>query len=158
MQDQGQQPRQRQRGNHPIILDAIARLRVEDHPQYREDSRHKLIVNGLLRSNGHTLPRVDRRSLQHMVDFLDESDDDSREVVITELELHCVRLKSSSLSVLRKLFARSDTRLKKVTLDFCEFVNGDNEDDIRSSTNQDKRALQLLSAFQTNRIYRFAAY
>jgi Leucine Rich repeat len=82
---------------------------------------------------------VDRRSLQHLVDFMDNSD--SREVAITELWFFCVRLSEPSdggLDVLRTFFSRSDTTLTKVCLYYCNFGSA-----------QD--ASQLLAAFETNR-------
>jgi hypothetical protein len=84
------------------------------------------------------------RSLQHLVDFVDNIDS-SHEVVITELKLYQVTLISDpsdgGLNVLREFFSRSHTgtALTKVTLLYCDF--GINQLD----------AEQLLAAFHTSR-------
>jgi Leucine Rich repeat len=101
-------------------------------------------------------PPVDRQSLQHLIDFLDnnnnnradgEHEDDSPEggaiVTITELKLHNIRLVEPSdggLNVLKDFFSRSNTTplLTKVTLEWCSFGSQDD-------------ASQLLAAFHTNR-------
>jgi hypothetical protein len=118
---------QQQQQLHRGVFEGIARL---TDPRHR-DKRHKV---------GISASRLDRRSLEHLVNFLD--DIDSHEVVITELELFCVHLSEPSdggLDVLRAFFSRSDTTmLTKVTLWDCNF--GNQED-----------ASQLLAAFETNR-------
>jgi hypothetical protein len=85
---------------------------------------------------------IDRHSWQHVVDFLDNVDG-SHEVFITEMVLHYCRLVSNpsdgGWEVLRTFFARSDTILTKVTLDYCDFGTLEND------------FLELLAAFQTNR-------
>jgi hypothetical protein len=99
--------------------------------------RHDLVING------QDKPPIGRSSLEHLVDFID-SGVDSHEVTASELLLYQVRLISDpshdgGLNVLREFFARSDTMLTKVALQWCRF--GSQEDTSR-----------LLAAFQTNRI------
>jgi hypothetical protein len=97
---------------------------------------HVLLI---LKICGYRNSPIDLRSLQHLVDFIDNSD--SREAAITGLRLLNVRLSEPSdggLDVLRGFFARSDTTLEKVKLEYCHF--GNQED-----------ASQLLAAFETNR-------
>jgi Leucine Rich repeat len=126
-----EEQQQQQRTTHTSsILNAIARL---SDPQYREE-RHKLRVHG------HSSPTVDRRSWQHLVDFLDNGDN-SHEVVMTELELCAVELSEpsdGSLQVLQRFFSRSDTSLKKVTLWSSDFGSA-------------QETSRLLEAFHTNR-------
>jgi Ran GTPase-activating protein (RanGAP) involved in mRNA processing and transport len=137
-QQQRQSPPQIHRG----VLDGIARLA---NPIHRRQ-RHMLIVTG------HNL---DRRSLQHLVDFLEknknnnnnnnngQNGDDSHEeaIVITELPLLDIALSEPSdggLIVLRDFFSRSDTALTKVTLSWSYFGTAE-------------EASHLIAAFQTNR-------
>jgi hypothetical protein len=127
MEDEQQQQQQRLHSIDTSILYGIVRLADR---RYR-DERHKLIVSVFF-----SAARMDRRSLQHLVHFLDNGD--SHEV--TELVLcHVFTLQPSDggLEVLRSFFARSDTTLTKVRLESCNF--GQAED-----------ASQLLMAFQTN--------
>jgi hypothetical protein len=134
--------RQQQR-IHRDVLDGIARL---EDPHYREQ-RHTLLVVG----HETYTPPVDRRSWEHLVDFLDnnnkgsdgEHEDDSHDDVrITELALHYVKLPQPSdggLDVLRDFFARSDDMtLTKVFLQGCNFGAAE-------------EASQRLAAFHTNR-------
>jgi hypothetical protein len=111
----------------------------------------------------------DRHSLDHLVNFLDNQQNSSGDVrvvvvvvvVVTELELEAVRLlpsahlgnhpsdaegggdgddDGSALEALRAFcFARSDTKLTKVSLFECDF-------------GQQEQATQLVAAFHTNRI------
>jgi hypothetical protein len=75
---------QRQQPLHRAIVDCIARL---EDARYREE-RHRLVVNG-----GHK-QTINRQSLQHLVDFLDNPD--SHEVAITDVVLANVGFISSS--------------------------------------------------------------
>jgi Leucine Rich repeat len=114
---------------HRGVLDAIARL---TDPHHRGE-RHKLIVDLL-----HKQQSVDRRSLEYLVNFLDNHVDSHEGEAITELKLHLLHLSYPSdggLEVLRALFARNDTTLTKVTLKTCDFFPPP----------------QLLTAFYTNR-------
>jgi hypothetical protein len=106
---------------HSGVLEGIARFA---EPWYRE-RRHQLEVNGF---KGRS--PIDRQSLQHLVDFLDNHVD-SHEVVITELCLYGINKLN--------FFARSDTTLTKFTLRHCKLGSG--EADVS----------QLLAAFHTNR-------
>jgi hypothetical protein len=79
--------------------------------------RHDLVING------QDKPPIGRRSLEHLVDFID-SGVDSHKVTASELVLYQVRLISDpspggGLHVLRDFFARSDTMLTKVVLQWC---------------------------------------
>jgi Leucine Rich repeat len=133
------QQQQQQQPLHVAVVDGIARL---SDPLYRAE-RQKVYVEEL--EIGRP---VDRRSLQHLVDFLVNDVDDTtprREAVITELFLDNVTLVSEpspdgGLNVLKDLFARSDTTLTltKVTLRHCDFGSQQNTE-------------QLLAAFHTNR-------
>jgi hypothetical protein len=75
-------------------------------------------------------PLIDRRSLEHLVDTLDNVD--SREVVIQipELRFTVIELSSDAtdggLNVLKEFFARRDTTLTKVTLSNCTWVQPKN--------------------------------
>jgi hypothetical protein len=68
---------------HSGVLVGIARL---SDLRFRKE-RHKLRINCYYSVVPQT--HIDRRSLQHLVDFLDNVD--SHEVVITELELFNVK-------------------------------------------------------------------
>jgi hypothetical protein len=97
---------------HRSVLDGIARL---SHPYYYREERHRLIVDGWAR------PPIDRRSLEHLVNFLDKERDNSHEVRISELELDGIPLSSEpsdggGLNVLIDFFSRFDTTLTKVAL------------------------------------------
>jgi hypothetical protein len=104
---------------------------------------------------------VDRRSLQHLVDFVDNNNNNGRssssivleggvvdrheeeeeEVAIEQLVLNGLRLShphDGGLNVLTNFFARSDTKLTEVSLYCCHF-----------GTTQD--ASRVLASFQTNR-------
>jgi Leucine Rich repeat len=97
---------------------------------------------------------IDRRSWQHLVDFLDnyhshhrdiDAHEDEEQAVISTLFFELFQLESSDHShsdggveVLQSLFARSDTTLTKVTIRFCNF--GSQEE-----------ATRLLAAFHANR-------
>jgi Leucine Rich repeat len=125
------QQQQQQQPLHRGVLNGIARL---DDPRHR-DERHRLCV-----AHGHEL--VDRPSLEHLFDVLDNAAvDESRVVAVTELKLHDLRLftepSDGGLNVLQRFFSRSDTTLTKVTLDMCTF--GGHQD-----------ASQLFAAFRTN--------
>jgi hypothetical protein len=61
---------------HGGVVDGIARL-TDPLPRYR-DERHKLTVSGPRK------PHVDRRSWEHLVDFVDNGDDTHHDVVITD--------------------------------------------------------------------------
>jgi hypothetical protein len=91
--------------------------------------------------DGYDDPPVDRQSLQHLVDFLDNVDS-HKFVVIAELHLYHVLLFSDpsdvGLNVLTDFIGRSDTTLTRVVLWRCNF--GSQED-----------ASKLLPAFHTNR-------
>jgi Leucine Rich repeat len=147
-QQQRQQQQQQQQPLHDAVVNGIARI---TDPHCIEDERHTLYV--ACDDDPHDLglePPIDRPSLQHIVDFLDNHRRDSshREVVITELVLLNVALVThpspdGGLNVLIELFSRSDildtttSRLTKVTLWSCDF--GSQPD-----------AEQLLAAFHTN--------
>jgi hypothetical protein len=130
MKEGQQQQQQQQQPLNSAVADGIERL---EDPVYREEI-HKLVVNGF-----YERP-VDRQSLQHLVDFLDNVA--SHEVVITALWLHNVTLISDpsdgGLNILRDFLARSDTTLTNVTMDGCDFGS-------------QEHASQLLTAFHTNR-------
>jgi Ran GTPase-activating protein (RanGAP) involved in mRNA processing and transport len=122
---------QQQQPLHRGVVSGIARLA---DPRWREQ-RHKLFIDG------DPAP-MDRRSLQHLVDFLDGRRDSHHEdiIAITELELAGIRLIEPSdggVNVLEDFFARSDTTLTKLVLRDCNF--GTTED-----------ALQVLAAIHTN--------
>jgi Leucine Rich repeat len=124
---------------HSAVVEGIARL-VD--PRLR-DERHKLYVKG------YEKPPIDRRSLEHLVDFFDNNNvvvDAHQEVkVITVLDISNVRLVEPSdggLNVLKDFFARSDTALTKVALECCNF----------GTSAAEAASQQLLSSFQTNRI------
>jgi hypothetical protein len=110
MQQQDQQQARiscQQQPLHRGVLSGIARLA---NPRYREE-RHKLLVW----SNGAMVP-MDRHSLHHLVEYLDNHRDAHDEVVITELELHSIRLSHPSdggMDVLRRFFSRSSTTVYK---------------------------------------------
>jgi hypothetical protein len=130
--EEQQQQQQQQQPLHRGVVGGIASLA---DPRWREQ-RHKLFIDG------DSKP-VDRRSLQHLVDFLDGRRDSHHEdiIAITELYLNGVGLlwpSDGGLNVLRTFFARSDTTLTKVTLG-C-FIFGEPEE-----------ASQLLAAFHTSR-------
>jgi Leucine Rich repeat len=138
---------QEQQLNRGVIA-GISRLA---DPLYREE-RHKMFVYRYGLYNNE----VDRRSVQHLVGFLDaqprarddddddanNNDDDDEPVVITELELQNVRILSEpsdgGLDVLRDFFSRSDTSLTKVTMDRCDFGSA-------------QETSRLLAAFHSNR-------
>jgi hypothetical protein len=134
--EEGQQ--QRQQPLHSGVLDAIERLA---DPYYRT-KRHALVVRGVDVSSdinyGRLLPPMDRQSLQYLVDFLLDhnnnknarclggggggGDDSCRQeveiVIISELKLDTIRLQfepsdGGTLQVLRDFFARSDSTLTK---------------------------------------------
>jgi hypothetical protein len=84
-------------------------------------------------------PLIDRQSLEHLVDFIDNVD--SHKVRITELRLSHVELShpaDSGLNVLSAFFARSDSTLTDVLLDECDF-------------GRQEVACLVLEAFHTNR-------
>jgi hypothetical protein len=88
-QQQRQQQQQQQQPLHDAVVNGIARI---TDPHCIEDERHTLYV--ACDDDPHDLglePPIDRPSLQHIVDFLDNHRRDSshREVVITELVLRC---------------------------------------------------------------------
>jgi Leucine Rich repeat len=132
--EEQQRQQQQQQPLHSAVVNGIARLA---DPRYSEEERRELYVAPVFFESN---PNVDRRSLHHLVDFLDNVD--SHEVVITELRFYRVKLVSDpsdgGVVVLRDFFARSDTTLTTVTLDRCDF--GSQQD-----------AEQLLAAFHTNR-------
>jgi hypothetical protein len=105
-----EQQHQQQQPLHRGVLEGIAWLA---DPRYPRQERHKLVVYG------YDEPPVDRHSLQHLVDFLNNVDSHT-EVARTELKLVHVQLVSDpsggGLNVLRDFFARSDTRLTEITL------------------------------------------
>jgi hypothetical protein len=114
-------------------VEGIARL---ENPRFR-DVRHTLSI---IRSGGE--PPFDRRSLQHLVDFLDNAD--SNEAALTELHFHGTDLVSdpspdAGLNVLKAFFGRNDTTVTKVKFWECSFSSRDD-------------ASHLLTAFHTNRI------
>jgi Leucine Rich repeat len=123
------------------VTGGIARL---SDPRHR-DERHKLVVSG-----GHYVELgmrwqcwacIDRRSVQHLVDFLDSGEETAKRV--TALKLFSAGLvfhpsPDGGLEVLRNFFARNCTTLTKVTLKHCEF--GTPED-----------TSHLLTGFHTNR-------
>jgi hypothetical protein len=135
------QQQQEQQQLHPCVLSGIARL---SDPHHRHE-RHKLTISGYTTPGG-----VNRRSVQHLVDFLNDSD--SHEVVITELKFHWIQLSrmdgslephfnvpfEGGLEVICAVFSRSDTTLTKVAMDGCHFA-----------TTEDTS--QLIAAFETNR-------
>jgi hypothetical protein len=114
--DQEQQELHQQPGwLNRAVLAGSARF---DNLRHRDES-HKLVVYHL---NG--FPPIDRRSLQHLFDFLD-SQLDSHDVAVamTELDLYHVGLvypADGGLDVLRSFFSRSDSNLAEVTLYFCD--------------------------------------
>jgi hypothetical protein len=129
--------KQQQPPLHSAVVDGLAHLA---DPRYREN-RHSLYVDGF--GVWYRKPPIDRRSLQHLVDFLDNHVDSHADVVITDLILDNVTLVSGpspdgGLNVLKDFFTRSDISLTKVTLRRCDF--GTTED-----------AVELLAAFHTNR-------
>ena len=83
-QQQQQQQQQQLALIHGSVLAGIARL---DDPRYR-DERLKLRVNGYC-----NVKHIDRRSLQHLVDFFDNRRD-SQLAAITELTLDFIILVS----------------------------------------------------------------
>jgi hypothetical protein len=86
--------------------------------------------------DGYNKPRIDRRSLEHLVDFLDNGDSHKvTELVIADFCL--LQPFDGGLEILRSFFARSDTTLTKVRLYCCTFGSA-------------QEASQLLAAFQTN--------
>jgi hypothetical protein len=134
---------------HSGVLDGISRLVI---PRYR-DMRHRLLIDRY-----HRLP-IDRHSVQHLVDFLDNHNNhhqnhhhlhhhhlhrNTDKVAITELyfiglELVSDPYDSGGLKALRDFFARSDTTITKVVLQrYCIFGSP-------------KDAERLLAAFHTNR-------
>jgi hypothetical protein len=127
MEEQQQQQQQHPPPPPPQIpcsvVECIARLSPPPYCIYRGVTRRLFV-------DGDNMPPIDRRSLQHLVDFLDkvrvdgDSSDPDDVVRITELELHHVRLMDPSdggLDLLCTFFARSDTTITKVTLQRCKF-------------------------------------
>jgi Leucine Rich repeat len=126
-----QQQQQQQPHIHRAVLDGIYRLEDPFHRLHFQ-TRHRLCI-----IIGYEGP-MDRQSLQHLVDYLDNHD--TYEGTITELWLDGIQLPEPSdggLKVLRTFFARSDTTLTKVTLRCVRFSKED--------------ASRLLAAFHTNR-------
>jgi hypothetical protein len=128
----------------------------EEQKQQQQQPLHRAVVKGLawvkdprfrhvrhtLRIDGYGGPPIERQSLQHLIDFLDNVE--SHEVAITELYFSDIELVSDpspdgGLDVLKDFFGRSDTTVTKVALYWCKF--GSTQD-----------ASQLLAAFHTNRI------
>ena len=77
---------QQQQELHKSILNGLARV-ANPHRHYGAE-RHKLLIFALCR------PPVDRHSLDHLVNFLDNQHNSGcgEVVVVTELELEAVRL------------------------------------------------------------------
>jgi hypothetical protein len=90
MAEEQQQQQQQQRPLDRGVLDGIARLK---DPRYRAES-HKLWIDGYSRRVAPQ-PPIDRRGLEHLVDFLD-SNNGGDEVIITELVLDHVQLSEPS--------------------------------------------------------------
>jgi Leucine Rich repeat len=112
----------------------------QQQPVHRSilDSIDHQIQNRLFIRLNESEGPIDRRSWQHLVDYLD--DRDSHEV--TELGLDYCRLcrpVDSGWNVLRNFFSRSNTTLTKVT--FWNYFHFGNQQD----------ASLLLAAFQGNR-------
>jgi hypothetical protein len=134
-EQQRQQQQQQQQPLHSAVVNGIARLA---DPRYSEEERRELYVAPVFFESN---PNVDRRSLHHLVDFLDNVD--SHEVVITELRFYRVNLVSDPsdggvVELRDYFFARNDTTLTKVTLHNSGF--GSQQD-----------TSQLLAGFHTNR-------
>jgi hypothetical protein len=130
-----EEQQQQQPHIHPAVLNSIARHRLRSHRM----ERHRLYVEGFY--DGVRAVCMDRRSLQYLVNFL-ENHHRHEQVVITELKLHLIKLISDPspdgrLDVLRNFFARSDTMLTKIIFDCCRF-------------GEEQVALQFLSALYMN--------
>jgi hypothetical protein len=141
-----EEEQQQQETFHEAVLVGIARL-DDPHPFVYRERRHMLSIG-----SGYGKLRMDRCSLQYMVDFVDNGDDSHKDLVITKLSLEAIHLShpyfyyyhddsgpsDSGLQVLCTFFARSDTTLTKATLKGCDFGNTE-------------ETAQLISSFQTNR-------
>jgi hypothetical protein len=128
------QSQQQQQPLHRAFLSVIERL---SDPRCSREERQNLRVYS------YNKPPIDRGSWQHLVDFVENRHGYGEQVMITELELLCVKLitdpSDGGLTGLREFFAKSHkTTLTKVTLNECEF-----------GTEQD--ASQLFASFHTNR-------
>lgn len=156
---------QQQQCIHSDILNGITDACLDDKDNVNEASDNTNNNNGtgvcLQISNAKNTGLrwwhpIDRRSLQHLVDFLSLGEQQQQQppppppqplplagVVVTELQLLHVNLVSDpcpdgGVNVLRDFFARSDTTLTKVMLRHCNFGNA-------------QEASRLVTAFQSNR-------
>lgn len=119
-----------QRVTHRGVLGGIALF--AGPCRHRDQKRHKLVIYGYGAA-------VDRRSLQHLVDFLLDGNSPH---VVTELEFNNVYLSYPSdggFEVLRDFFARSNTTLTSVIFHGYSIFGNVQE------------ASQLFAAFRTNR-------
>jgi hypothetical protein len=106
------------------------------------NSDHSLLYISSDYNNTHK-PRVNRQSVQYLVDFLDDSARHSEAAAITTLHLNEVGLvekpSDGGLQILRTFFSKSSNMTPtKVKLTCCHFGN-------------EQETLQLFVSFHTNR-------